>query len=53
MPAPELYYLLRYMKGSSLVDFDEHWESGPGAILMNLKLTRLGKMRVANAEATS
>ncbi len=53
MPAPELYYLLRYMKDSSLVDFDEHWESGPGAILMNLKLTRLGKMRVANAEATS
>lgn len=48
MPGPELYYLLRYMRDASLIEFEERWESGPGVLVMHLKLTRIGKMRAAS-----
>lgn len=51
MPGPELYFLLRYMKEASLVDFEQHWEMGPGVIIMHLKLTRIGRSRVTRGQA--
>jgi RimJ/RimL family protein N-acetyltransferase len=44
MPGPELYYLLRYMRDVSLIEFEEHRESGPAVLVMHLKQTRIGKM---------
>jgi hypothetical protein len=52
MSGPELYYLLRYMKGASFVDFTEDWASGPTVIVMHLKLTRVGRLRVSGTSAT-
>jgi hypothetical protein len=51
MPGPELYFLLRYMKEASLIDFDQDWEMGPGVIIMHLTLTRHGRNRVTNSPA--
>jgi hypothetical protein len=48
MPGPELYYLLRYLREAGLVDFEEQWESGPGVLVMHLKATRIGRMRVVS-----
>jgi hypothetical protein len=48
MPGPELYYLLRYLKDASLVDFDQQWHGGPGVIITHLKVTCIGRMRVSN-----
>ncbi len=49
MPGPELYYLLRYLRDASLIEFEEHWYSGPGVLVTHMKLTRLGTMRAASA----
>ena len=51
MPGPELYYLLRYMKEAALVDFDQQWHGGPGVLIMHLRPTRIGRMRVGTAGA--
>lgn len=39
--------VLRYMRDASLIEFEEHWQSGPGVLVMHLKLTRMGRMRAA------
>jgi serine/threonine protein kinase len=49
MPPQELYFLLRYLRESSLVDFDLQWSGGPTAILLHLSLTGLGRARAASS----
>lgn len=51
LAGPELYFLLHYLEGASLVAFERLWETGPGVSLMYLKLTRTGRMRIATTTA--
>jgi hypothetical protein len=52
MSGPELYFLLRYTRDAALTEFKEQWHGGPGVTVMHLKLTRLGRKRVTDADAT-
>ncbi len=53
MSGPELYYLLRYLREASFVDFVEEWAMGPSVVVMHLKLTRIGRARVNGASQSA
>jgi serine/threonine protein kinase len=47
LPAAEAFFLLRYMRDRGLVSFEDQPGGGGGVLLMNIKVTREGKVWLA------